>query len=304
MKYLVGIVLACLTNLLFAATQAQIISATGPGTSGDIAARAIKDQLEANGIPASIVYKIGAGGAISIDHFYNYKEKNTITILVNGALFLVNYYGSKTVTVDPLKVVPLTNLGYNNPILLARKDLNVHSVKDLNNLNLKVVRIGNAGTGSTTAELSAWIAPHINSHVIHVPYKSISQGLTDLLGGHIDLMVDLGQNINMVKENQVNMIAVMGNHNWTGIKTSRTLKQQNIPEFPVSIFFAAYGHPDNDPGDNQRVRKILTDAHAQGKFTKMYEQLHLTPPESINLDTWWLQQNKDYQNFYNNKLPK
>lgn len=304
MKYLVGIVLACLTNLLFAATQAQIISATGPGSSGDLMSRAVQEQLIANGIPTIIVYKVGAGGAIAIDHFYNQKDKNTITILATGALVLVNYYGTKSTNINPLKMVPLANLGYNSPILLARKGIKANSIEEINNLNLKSIRIGSLGGGGTTSALSEWIAPQFKTQVIQVPYKSISQGINDLLGDHIDLIVDLGQNIGLAKEDNLNLVTVLGKHNWTGIKSVKTLKQQGIPEFPVDIFFAAFGHPDNDPNDNALVKKILSDAHKKGNLNKMYDMLHATPPDSRDLDQWWLQQNKDYQNFYNNKLSK
>jgi tripartite-type tricarboxylate transporter receptor subunit TctC len=300
-KYFYLLLLCVLSNVAWAQTQAQIIVGTAPGSAGDVVARSVQDVLIENNISTVLIYKPGVGGALSMDYFYNQKEKNTITLMANGSLVLVNYYGTKNTTVDPSKFYPIINFGYNNPLLLSRKDLRVNSIQQLNQLKLPVVRIGNIGGGGITTMLAQWVEPYIQSTVVHVPYKSINQGIVDLLGGHLDLLVDLGQNINHVHEQNLNLVSVLGDQNWTGIRTAKTLKQQNIPPFPLEMFFSAYAHPDNNPTDNQRIRKLLTDAMASGKFDQAIKNLNLTKPHIKNLDQWWIQQNKEYQDFYNKK---
>jgi len=88
-----------------------------------------------------------------------------------------------------------------------------------------------AGDKSAGNRLATAFAQKVGIKVVHVPYRAVSQGLLDLLGGHIDFAT-------------VNIIAAAGQVRGGLLLALAVATKARVPEFPDVPTFAEAGHPE------------------------------------------------------------
>jgi tripartite-type tricarboxylate transporter receptor subunit TctC len=88
-----------------------------------------------------------------------------------------------------------------------------------------------ASSGPASQRLGEALAQKLGIKAVHVPYRAASQGILDLLGGHIDFAVmDVGAAVGQIQGGLLIALAVAA--------------KQRIPGFPDVPTFAEAGYPD------------------------------------------------------------
>jgi len=165
------------------------------GSGSDSAARLIADRLPALlGQPVVIENKPGAGGVLGTAHAAK-SNPDGYTIVWGGiAPLAIAPALQKTMPFDPIKdLQPLTRVAIAPLLLVARPKLGANSVSDLVALaKRKPNQLSYASPGNgTTSHLSMELLKRAAGIQIgHVPYKGTTPGIADLLGGHVDIMID------------------------------------------------------------------------------------------------------------------
>ena len=114
------------------------------------------------------------------------------TLVMVTPSFIINATGLKKLPYDSVKdLAPVTLFSTSPLLLVAHPSLPVKSVKDL--IALAKTRPGqityaSAGNGSPT-HLGMEVFRSLGAVMTHVPYKGAAPGLTDLLGGHVQVMM-------------------------------------------------------------------------------------------------------------------
>ena len=91
-----------------------------------------------------------------------------------------------------------------------------------------------------------------------MPYQGANNAITDLAGGHIDIVIQLGGYLDWVRDGRLKLLAVGEQSNWTGITGIRTLSQQGINLALDDInMHMIFGHVENDPQLQQMVSKDM-----------------------------------------------
>jgi tripartite-type tricarboxylate transporter receptor subunit TctC len=85
------------------------------------------------------------------------------------------------------------------------------------------------------------LAQKLGIKAVHVPYRAASQGILDLIGGHIDFsVVDVGAAVGQIQGGLVTAIAVAGKQRFPGLPDVPTFAEAGFPELvshrPVRIF--------------------------------------------------------------------
>jgi len=163
------------------------------GTTTDTVARAIGESLSKElGQPIIIENKAGAGGAIGTDYVAKSKpdgytlEFGTVgTFAINKGLFAKLPY-------DPSKdFTYLLMPGYTPTLLVVGRQAPYNTLADLINDARKrpgAVSFASAGNG-TSGHLAGELLKNVASvDMIHVPYKSGAQALTDTIGGQVGFL--------------------------------------------------------------------------------------------------------------------
>ena len=216
--------LAVLTGLaLTAQAQAQgtgdypnkpirfvLISAAGSG--GDTLGRLLADKM-APIIKGSFVMdnKPGASGAIAASDIAR-AAPDGYTIGTGGATTHVLLPASNPkLSYDSVKdFAPIGQVGTASILLIATNDFPANNVKELVALSKKspgTVQYASWGIASTGHFCGELLNLRTQAQMSHIPYKSVVQIQTDLLGGHIKLAyVDMASGSPMVKSGKVKAI--------------------------------------------------------------------------------------------------
>ena len=206
-----------------------------PGGPSDIAARPMAKGLQDElGKPFIIDNRGGAGGNIGSDLVAKSTPDGYTLLITSSAPIAINPSIYKSMPFDPAKdLAPITNL-IRVPLVLAVNP--AVPAKNLQELiayikskkgEMQYASSGNGTPQHLTGELFKTTA---KLDMVHIPYKGSAPAITDLLGGHVQIMFDSTIAIlPHIKAGKLRAIAV------TGAKRS--------PQLPDVPTFAEAGMP-------------------------------------------------------------
>lgn len=166
------------------------------GSGPDVATRPVVERMgQILGQPVVVENPASAGGIIGSQRIarsapdgYTFGFANNITLAVNKSFY-------ESLPYDPDTDFTLVGLLFDNPyILVARPGLPVNSVQEL----MAYAR-ANPGRMSFASGTGIGSGSHLTGEmmkakgkldIIHVPYRSGSQAVSDLVAGRVDIMFD------------------------------------------------------------------------------------------------------------------
>lgn len=202
---------AVLLGLVFAgSTMAQepmrIVIPWTPGGSVDRVTRALARPLEeALGQPVVVEYRPGAGGLVGYNSFVQ-NASGPMLFLSNAGNFSINSQQDAT-----NEVVPVFYLGFIPEIIVTRPNFKYDTFEQLMTdasnptVNMASLQFSDALTRIKPRSSN----PNLNL----IPYKGTSTAVTDILGGHIDMVtVSVAGVVEMIRAQKLKPLAVIGNH--------------------------------------------------------------------------------------------
>jgi tripartite-type tricarboxylate transporter receptor subunit TctC len=144
------------------------------------------------GQPIVIDNRPGAGGMIGAEHAARSAPDGS-TILNVQASFATNAAIRAKMPYDVFRDFAYIGMMARSPmIVVVHPSMPVKSVKELVALARKRPRelnYGSSGTGGSNHLATELFARTASIHITHVPYKSIGPALTDLVGGHVQMVI-------------------------------------------------------------------------------------------------------------------
>jgi tripartite-type tricarboxylate transporter receptor subunit TctC len=200
MKKLAFAMAALLLAALPAAAQdwpaktVKIIAPFGPGSTPDIVARLIADELQKK-YPASsfiVENKAGAGGVLGTDMVAKAApDGTTIGVSIGGPLAINTILMSK-LPYDPKKdIAAVTQLVTMPSAITVNPSLNVNSVAELVALLKKEpgkYNFGSIGNGSLSHLAMEAIGIKSGAKMVHIPYPSSPAAVTALIRGDVQIV--------------------------------------------------------------------------------------------------------------------
>jgi len=167
----------------------RMVNTFAAGGTADVLTRLVADHL-------STVFKqqffvetrAGAGGTIGVKSVIEAPPDGYNFVLTNVTHLVLLPIGQPKLGYDPLR--DLTNIGYiaGSPIMLSvNSKSDVKTIKDFIAWSQrgKPLTYSSSGLGSSGHLVAESFAQKSGIKIEHVPYKGASQGLADLIGGHI-----------------------------------------------------------------------------------------------------------------------
>lgn len=177
------------SELNFPKKELRIIVPAGAAGNMSVNARIVGKYLEEEiGKPVVIENKPGAGGIIGATE-YLIQEANSDTIIMLPSLVRAVAPLYQTVQYkddDFVSIISMTNA---ESIVLANpKKTGINNLEDLINYGKDhTVKFGSGGPGAYNHMTQAALYKTANIPADTVPHKSAGEGITNLLGGHIDV---------------------------------------------------------------------------------------------------------------------
>jgi tripartite-type tricarboxylate transporter receptor subunit TctC len=183
----------------------------------------------------------------------------TLLLGFTGAI-AVNVSLYSKVPYDPVRdFAPITQIASSPLLIVAHPSLPVRSIPEL--IKLDKARpgqlsygTGGTGTGShLTMELFNLAA---GTRLLHVPYKGIGPALTDVLGGHISLMVSSPVSSQPhVQSGKLRGLAITGRQRLAALPGVPTMIEAGVPEFDSTSWFGVLAPAGTPPGIVSRLHK-------------------------------------------------
>jgi tripartite-type tricarboxylate transporter receptor subunit TctC len=258
----------------YPAKPVRVIMTVGAGA--DLMARLVGQKVgDALGQPLVTEIQSAAGGAIGTDLVAR-AVPDGHTLLLTAAFSQINrVFLAKNTPYDPVKdFTPIAQIASTISAVAAHPSLPASSMKELiehARRNPGKVPYGSSGVG-TTGHLSMELVKILTGvNMLHVPYKSGSQSVTDLLGGQIPLsVVSLSPVIAHVKSGKLKLIAMNTGQRFRLLADVPTIGEQ-IPGYEPPPAWTGYLGPAGLP--EGIVRRLNAEMNAAARSPEVRDKL-------------------------------
>jgi tripartite-type tricarboxylate transporter receptor subunit TctC len=171
----------------------KLIVPYAAGASTDALARMVGQDV-AQDLKQSVVVEnhAGAGGTIAADYVKRQPGDGYTFMLTTDGILSVNPSIYKKLAYDPLKDFTPLSIAVKAPLVLAvRTDSPFKTAQELiayAKAHPEKLSYGSAGVGSSQHMAGELMKSMAHVKITHVPYRGGGPAMTDLLGGHIDMM--------------------------------------------------------------------------------------------------------------------
>ena len=184
------------------------------------------------GQPAIVDNRAGAGGAIGIRAAAGARPDGQTLLYAAAANIVINPWVQKGMIDTLTSFLPICQTTAYHYALMVNARLPVNNVAELVALARKEpgkMTYFSIGVGTATHLNSAWFVQAAGIDVTHVPYKGISQGLLDMIGGRVDMGFGAPEaGLGYVKAGKLKMLAVTGDQRIKSLPDVPTLKEQGV----------------------------------------------------------------------------
>lgn len=263
------------------------------GGGGDTLARLVMTRVGKElGQPMVVENLPGAGGNLGSQRAAREPADGYTVLYGTNGTFGINHTLYKNPGFDPVgDFMPVSQLTRIAALVTVRPGLAVDTFPAL----LKLMRAepgkltyGSAGNGTTSHLATEMLKAATGVSVVHVPYRGGAPALTDLLGGQIDILIDVIPNVaGAVQGHRIKALAVTTATRVGSFANIPTVAESSVPGFDVSAWDAIFVPKGTPPNVVQRlqaaVRKALDDPQLKQQLTERGAEPVGTGPEALAL---------------------
>ena len=272
----------------YPARTVTIITPFAAGSQTDAAARLISQQLqEMFGQSFVIENKAGAGGVIAAQTVARAKPDGyTLLLTTNSTHSAIGLF--KSVPYDPIKdFAPIARIGNFPSFVAVRTDFPAQTMAEF------VARVKanpgklSYGTGNSTGQIvGETLKKRTGIDLVRVAYRSNPTAMTDLLAGHIQMMVpDMTTGLPQVKAQKIRPLATLTKERQPLLPDVPTLHETVMPEFETLAWAGVFG-PAGMPPEAvntlaSAIQKILAKPDAKERFLASGVQIQWQSPQEL-----------------------
>jgi tripartite-type tricarboxylate transporter receptor subunit TctC len=277
-----GVALVALASPAFAQQKfpnkpVTIVVPYPPGGSNDTFARELGKKLgDVWKVPVVVENRPGAGGSIGAATVAK-AAPDGYTLCLLSSSFTTSAAIQTNLPFDPVAGFTPVGMVAKGPMLLTvaiktpfktTLELFDYARRHPGKLNY-----GSSGQGSTNHFATELLmgAAHIN--MTHVPYKGMSAAVTDVIGGHVDVLIASAPSIyQQVKAGKVRGIGVTSKGPSSVVPDLPPLSGMGVPDYSFELWWGVLAPPKTPPeivnAINAEMNKILTTPEMREVFLR------------------------------------
>jgi tripartite-type tricarboxylate transporter receptor subunit TctC len=212
-----------------------------PGGPVDVLGRLLAQEYQArSGHVASVENRTGGAGNIGIDAVRRAAPDGTTLLIIPAGNLTINPTLMPDITFDVERdFAPITILATAANVIVAAPKLGVKTIPELT-AKARETRLsyGTPGVGSQLHLAMELFKQKTGVEITHVPYRGTPPALTDLLGGHIDLLVsNLPVVLPVIKDGQVVALAMTTGERSALLPDVPTLAEVGVAGIDVTSWY-------------------------------------------------------------------
>ena len=286
------LVLATLVMSITAAPVAQaldypvrtvrIVVGFGPGTSPDIVARLLGDQLfQAWGKPVVIENTVGANGNIAGERVARAEPDGHTLLLAAAPGIVINPSLYNKMPFDPVRELePISQVCAYANILIVNNEVPAKDVQELVTLARAqpgALTYGSAGFGSTLHLAGELLKSMAKVDILHVPYRGTAFG-QEVVAGRISIaFVPPTGALPLARGGKVRALAVTSLERNTAIPDLPTMAESGFPGFDVTVWFGLMAPARTPPAIVEKLHRETARILAMPEMRKRFDDLGIEP---------------------------
>lgn len=258
----------------------KIIVPFGAGSGADQVARLVGQELTtALGQPVIIDNKAGAGGTIGATAAARSPADGYTLFLTTNTTQAANPYLYKQLAYDPIKdFAPISRVANTPALLVTHPSVPAKNMAELIALaKSKPGKFSYASGSAGTLVPAAMLTFDAGLDMVHIPYKSIPDGLKDVIAGTVDMMfTDMATGSIQLKAGRVKALGV------SSAKSSPLLPDvppiaNTLKGFELLAWYAMYAPAGTPQPVIDRLNKAIVSAMAKPEVSNRFTSLGLEP---------------------------
>ena len=264
------------------------------GSATDQLARSLGQELTAETKqPVIVENKPGGNAFIGAQAAAKAKPDGYTVFISTNTTQAANPHLYKKLPYDPVKdFEPVTALGKGGQIMLVNPKVPAKNVAEFIALAKKQPGKVSFGSGSSSSRIAGELFQQMAGvELLHVPYKSNPNAVSDLLGGQIDMMItDTATGVPQVKAGKLRALGVSGKTRSPLAPDIPTIDEAGVKGYEMGYWFAAYVPAKTPPAIVNRLRELLVKATSGSAVQNFYsstgtERFVTTPEELAKFQT-------------------
>jgi tripartite-type tricarboxylate transporter receptor subunit TctC len=224
--------------------------------------------------PVIVDDKAGASGMLAAQTVAKAAADGYTVLITTNTTHAADEHLFKKMAYDPVKdFVPVTGLGKGGQVLVVRPESPYKTVADLVADAKKNPGKLSFGSGSSSSRVAGEMLKQLtHTEILHVPYKSNPNALTDLLGGHITFMItDTATGVPQVKGAKLRALGVSTTKRIALLPEVPTIDEAGVKGYDMGYWFAAYVPADTPAPVVARLRELLIAGTRSEAAKSFYE---------------------------------
>jgi len=250
------------------------------GGPTDVAARLIGQALSTRlGQSVVIENHAGAGGRIGAKMVAN-AEPDGYTLLLGGtnvnAIIGALY---RNIGFDPIEsFAPIAAISVDTMALAISPSVPAETVEQFTKYardNPGKVKYG-ATPGIYTQFASEYFKLKTGTDILFVPYKGGAPAITDILGGHIEMVFNNKSTLlALFKDKKLRPLAVTSERRWPELADTPTMKEVGIAGFPTEVVFGLLAPARTPPAVIDEINRAVNQGLASADVRANFDALGL-----------------------------
>ena len=272
-----------------------------PGGGVDTSARIIVQPL-ADRLGQSIVIdnRGGAGGNIGTEQAARAKPDGYTLVMASSSPHAINPHIYSKLPFEPIKdFVPIAAVASVPSILVVPPNSPYKTVQDIIAAAKAApgkLTYGSAGVGSSQHLAGAIFMRATGTEMLHVPYKGTAPAETDLMAGHVSLMLDTTACLPLVAGGKLRALAVASKVRNPALPNVPTFDELGVPNVYSSIWYGIAA-PAGTPKEivnriNAEVNALLQTPEMKRRMAEFGAEAGSGSPE--NYLTFWESEHKRF----------
>jgi tripartite-type tricarboxylate transporter receptor subunit TctC len=259
------------------------------GSATDQLARALGQSLTNDtGQPVVVENKAGASGMIAAAAVAKAPADGYTVLITTNTTHAANEHLYKKLSYDPVKdFAPIAALGKGGQVMVVNPASGFKTVADVIAEAKKSPGKLNFGSGSSSSRIAGELFQQMAGvQILHVPYKSNPNAITDLLGGQINMMfADMSTGVPQIQGDKLRALGVTASKRSPMLPNVPTIAEAGVAGYEMGYWFAAYSPAGTPPAAVQRLNELLVrataSAQAKGFFESSGSEAFTSTPDGL-----------------------
>lgn len=231
----------------------------------DILARAIAQHASQRlGQPFVVENKPGASGNIGADTVAKSKPDGLTLLMGSIGTNAVNAHLFSRMPYDTLKdFAPISLVASGTLMLVTNPAVPATDMRSLlayARANPGKLTYASGGAGASQHLAGELLKTMAHVDIVHVPYKGVVQGVTDVVAGQVNMTFDLATVEPHIRAGKLRPIAVANARRSSAFPEVPTIAESGVPGYEVSAWYGLFAPAGTSPAIVQRLQAEVVSA--------------------------------------------